>query len=421
MIDTHPQPRRDTAFAIALWLATVLLGSSAVKEPVIFFAPALTPALTAAWLGLYALAAAALFAQYGTAWLGWLLRYRLLLCVLLFGALASASWAVDPMLALQRSVHLLGSALLAFYAGHALSPSTLLKTLLAAAITLLLLSLLAVFQAPGLGVQAYEGDTVWRGVFANKNTLGFWAGMTIAACVCLFRPTQPLWRSLVLSVGFCLGMVCLFEARSATSLLALLAGLGVAAALLLARRLELGLAQQALLALLGGATAVVAVQVADVDWLNQLLGRSGNLTGRAEVWQQTWALILERPLGGYGYGNLWNPTDASLWIQQRYTDFSWVVYHAHNGALQVASELGLILTAIAALYVLQQTLESLHAHHQRDSDAALFAVVYSVAFLLSNYAEARLLIDRDLFWILYLAMPISLFRQAETEATRVGR
>ena len=408
----QPLTATDSRFAIALWVLAILMGSSGIKEPVIFFAPAMTPLLTVVWLALYGLAALALFIQFKMDWLFWMLRYRLLLSIALVGALCSAAWAVDLNLSLQRSVHLLGSGLLAIYAGHSLSLPTLLKTLLWTAVTLLVIAVTTVFAFPALGIQGYEGESAWRGIFANKNTLGFWSTMTLALCLCLFQSAQNWSQKILVTIGTLVGLIALFESRSATSLLALLTGLSVIAVIIGAQKLNLGLAQQALLSLLGAATLIFLIQVIDTQWLNDLLGRSGNLTGRSEVWSQTWALILDRPLGGYGYGNLWNPTTSSLWIQETYTNFSWVVYHAHNGLLQIASEIGLVLAGVTALFILQQMLESIHCQDQQPSVQSLFIIAYSVAFLLSNYSEARLMIDRDLFWMLYLAMPISLLRHS---------
>jgi len=411
LIEQPVQARRsDTTFAICVWVLTILMGSSGIKEPVIFLAPAATPLLTLVWLALYACAAAALLFNHQITWLIWLLRYRLMLSIALLGVITSALWAVDPALSLQRSIHLLGCGVLAIYIGFSLSLPTLLKTLLWTASALVLISLIAVFALPELSVQAYEGERVWRGVFANKNTLGFWCTMTVALAICLLHAQQSWPTKLAICFSAVICLVALFESKSATSQLALLTALSVAAILSMANKLKLGLAQQALLGVLGAATVILLVQTIDTHWLNSVLGRSGNLTGRGEVWAQTWSLILDRPLVGYGYGNLWNPTDETLWIQQKFTHFSWIVYHAHNGLLQIASELGLIITTIVVVFVLQQILESLHFYHQQASRETLFIIVYSVAFLLGNYSEARMMIDRDLFWVLFLAMPISLLQ-----------
>lgn len=407
--DTHDE-LGTSALATALWVAVILLGSSGIQEPLIFFAPAATALLTALWLGLYAIAVLALLRQSGIDWLIWLMRFRLLILLVLLAALGSALWAVDVTLSMQRSVHLLGSCTLAIYAGFFLNIDRLLSALLWTASSLLALSIIAVFALPELSIQPYEGEHVWRGIFANKNTLGFWSTMTLMLSL-FFQLKQQSWGlRLLLLVCALMALLALYESKSATSVIALFAGCTVTAILSASKKMSLSSLQQALLCALGLSTVLLLFQAIDTHWLNALMGRSGNLTGRSEVWTQTTALIMERPFSGYGYGNLWNPTVDSLWIQQSHTNFSWVVYHAHNGLLQVASEIGLFMAAVTAIYLAQQLLESIHSHNQLQTPASLFVIAYSVAFLLSNYSEARLLINRDVFWILYLALPISLLR-----------
>jgi len=143
----------------------------------------------------------------------------------------------------------------------------------------------------------------------------------------------------------------------------------------------------------------------------ELIGRSGDLTGRGEVWKQTWQLILERPLSGYGYGTLWYPTAASQHIQQSLLDFSWLVFHAHNGFLHVASEIGIPMACIGLLMVLQQMVEVVYCQYQRQQSGTLFVLAFSVALLLSNYSEARFLVNREMYWIFFVAMPISMLQQ----------
>jgi len=129
------------------------------------------------------------------------------------------------------------------------------------------------------------------------------------------------------------------------------------------------------------------------------------------VWRQTWKLIMAKPLTGYGYGAIWFPTDATLWIQQSLTDFTWVVYHAHNGFLQIASEIGLPLAVIALLMVAQQLIEIFYCQYERQQVGVLFALAFVVAYLISNFSEARFLVNRELYWIFFLALPISMLRQ----------
>ena len=160
---------------------------------------------------------------------------------------------------------------------------------------------------------------------------------------------------------------------------------------------------------------LVGLAISNIDTA-ELLGRTGDLTGRGEVWRQTWKLIMDKPLTGYGYGALWFPNDATLWIQQSLTDFSWIVYHAHNGFLQVASEIGLPLSCVALLMVAQQLVEIFYCQYERQQVGVLFVLAFVLAYLISNFSEARFLVNRELYWILFLALPISMLRQITVQS-----
>ncbi|PIE35697.1 MAG: hypothetical protein CSA54_05255 [Gammaproteobacteria bacterium] len=261
---------------------------------------------------------------------------------------------------------------------------------------------------PALGLESYEGVQVWRGVFISKNDLGFWSAASVLLFITLSESTRELfWRVFCfVMAGIAVGV--LIMSQSATSLMAMLVAGAVALYLYISIRFQLGFVRMVVLAVL--MVAIVGLAIANIDTAS-IVGRTGDLTGRGEVWRQTWKLILDQPLTGYGYGALWFPTGETLRIQESLTDFSWVVYHAHNGFLQVASEVGLPLAMLALLWVVQQMIEIFYCQYQRQQAGVLFVLAFSIAFLISNYSEARFLISRELYWILFLALPISMLRQ----------
>jgi len=201
--------------------------------------------------------------------------------------------------------------------------------------------------------------------------------------------------------------------QSATSLLVMVLAGALSLYLFIAMRFRLGFVRMAVLAvLIGGFAAFVVINVPSAE----LIGRSDDLTGRGEVWAQTWKLILQRPATGFGYGVLWFPLPENAWIQDSLTDFTWTVHHAHNGFLQVASEIGLPLAVVALLMVVQQLVEIVYCQYQRQQVGVLFVLAFSVAYLISNFSEARFLVNRELFWILFIALPISMLRQINVSA-----
>jgi len=403
--------QRGTWLAEMMLVLTILQASSFTLT-VVFRGPLqsdfLIGMVTTLWLAMYIFSAVGLFAAHGINWITWLVRYRLILTLLLTGTVFSTAWSVETSLTLERSIHLVGTTIVALYLGFSLPLSQMLKTSAWVLGLLMLLSIVASLLVPELGIEDYEGQLVWAGVLPSKNNLGFWAAITIILCSSLCFWSVSTEHRVLYVVIILLSLVCLFNSVSATSLLALCCAGLIMVYLHMAFSLRLSMLA---MILLGGLVLCILGMVAYLIDTAELIGRSDDLTGRGEVWVQTWQLILERPLTGYGYGALWDPTPESLWIQQSLTDFSWTVYHAHNGFLQIASEIGLPLSILAVIMIAQLLIEIIFCHYQRQQPGVLFVLGFTVALLISNYSEARFLVNRELYWVFLIALPASMLRE----------
>lgn len=420
MVSTYYASYRAPLFATALLVLT-LFQASTFNLSLAFRGPlasdSLVSLVTLMWLAMYGCATVGLFVSFGLNWITWLVRYRLLLICLLAGTAFSVAWSVDTALSAERSIHLIGTTVVALYLGLSLPLSRVLRTSALVLGIIMGASLIAALLIPDLGLENYQGKLVWTGTLASKNTLGFWAAITFLLSASLCFWTVPTLQRLQYSAIALISLLCLYNSVSATSLLALITAGLVMLYMHAAFSLRLSIFAMMFLGLLVAGISGIAFVFIDTA---ELIGRSGDLTGRGEVWSQTWQLILNRPLTGYGYGTIWFPTEDSLWIQQSLTDFSWTVFHAHNGLLQVASEIGLPLTALALLMILQQLIEIIYCQYQRQQPGVLFVLGFVVALLVSNYSEARLLINRELFWIFFIALPISMLQQVSVTATRTN-
>lgn len=407
------------AFKVSLLAMLVLLlvlvqGTSTTLTLVYQLSPSLEPMISALWGMTYLMALVGLVANFGINWLTWLVRYRLLLCILLIGTAFSAMWSIDAALTMERTVHLVGSTLIAFYIGFTIPLTRILSTSATVLGLLMFASIVVAFAVPSIGIETYEGQSVWRGVMTSKNTLGFWSAITVLVCAVVMGNVPTLGKKFLCLLGIACGITALIFSSSATSLLALVVSAMVMSYLYVAFRFELGLISTLVLGLL--CASLVGFAFYNINTA-ELIGRSGDLTGRGEVWAQTWKLILKQPLTGFGYGTIWYPTNDSLWIQQSLTDFTWTVFHAHNGLLQLASEIGIPLTALAVLMIIQQLIEIIYCQYQRQQAGVLFVLGFTVALLISNYSEARLVVNRELYWIFFVALPISMLQQVTMKAT----
>ncbi len=402
---------RAPLLASALLVLTLLQASSfnlslAYRGPLA--SNALVSLITVLWLAMYAYSLLGLFFAFGINWLTWLVRYRLVLTLLLVGAATSTFWSLDTSLSLERSIHLIGTTIVALYLGFVLPLASILRISAIVFGFIMFTSIISAMFIPELGVVSYEGSQVWGGTLASKNTLGFWAAVSFLLSASLVFWTITRKQRMFYIVVSLLSLVCLYNSVSATSILALICSGVLMVYLHTALNLRLSLIAALLLGVFAVTLAALSFLFIDTA---ALIGRSGDLTGRGEVWEQTWKLILERPLTGYGYGALWYPTDESIWIQQSLTDFSWTVFHAHNGLLQLASEIGIPLTIVALLMLLQQLVEIIYCQYQRQQPGVLFVLGFVVALLISNYSEARLLVNRDLYWIFLITLPVSMLQQ----------
>ncbi len=369
--------------------------------------------VTALWLMLYLWAVTGLLFADGLRWVAWLLRYRLVLLVLLGGVFASLLWSIDPSLTLRRSIHLIGTTLLAFYLGYRIPYRALLRVLAGGLSLLLLLSVLAALLLPELGQQMYEGQLVWKGLFTDKNSLGFSAAIAVLVLVVLMAEARSIQQVGLYGVAIGVALVALLGSHSATSLVAMVGGVGAMALFLALKRMGVGGFAAAVLMLLS--VSIVALLMAGIDLssLFSLLGRSSDLTGREEIWESVKALLAQRPWTGTGYGTIWYPTADSQW-QQDLLNLTWLAHHAHNGFYQVSSQLGIPLAVLAAFFFLQMIVEVAAIYFRAPvSKLPLFAIGFQLAYLVSNNTEAYYLVDRSLFWILQVAVPVALLRWAE--------
>jgi hypothetical protein len=247
-----------------------------------------------------------------------------------------------------------------------------------------LLALVALFALITFAVQ-------WVAGTASKAWLGFWGVVALAT---------------------------LALTRSSTVLFALAAVVLVGAFLLLVRRTS-GTRRRVVfgggvLVLLGIAAAGYAARGAILD----LLGKSSDLTGRAEIWQKVIALADQRPVAGWGWVSYWAP-----WVEpfKHLAVIKGVTYlQAHDAWLDVYLQLGIIGLVIFGLLVLTTLIRSwllaLDAGRGGVPMVNLFPLLIVVALIVHSIAESRLLIEIG-FCLLVVASIRSAQREPAPEPT----
>jgi O-antigen ligase len=195
----------------------------------------------------------------------------------------------------------------------------------------------------------------WRGVFNQKNSLGFAAAFLIVLCVTQYR-TLPWLSARALLV---LGGVALVASRSVSALGALAFSLtlyGLVALISKQRGRRLGTRALVGLAVLLSFAVVVALPRILGDF-----GRDPTLTGRTVMWSAFSHDAHRQLLTGYGPGGYWFSAAGKSTIASIQQTLHFAPGQAHNGVLDVVLDAGvpaLLLLALLGFAALRRALRA---------------------------------------------------------------
>jgi exopolysaccharide production protein ExoQ len=260
---------------------------------------------------------------------------------------AAALFGMAPLAALRLLILWSLMALSAACIGLELGAPRALRPLCLAMMLTLLMSALLALALPRYGTQLAGPDAVWRGLFTNKNQLGWVSALCLvfgwhlrAAGV-----RKAAWALIGLS------LLCLLASTSKGALVAALAALLFSS---IVRRLSRHVAAGFGLAVLTVVLACLgAICLLAFPLLLEWLGRDATLTGRTEIWSAYFRSMMATPWLGEGPGAYTSLTPLTWRIASRFESFGAIVT-PHNYYLGVFGDAGLfgLLGASAALVFL---------------------------------------------------------------------
>jgi O-antigen ligase len=155
---------------------------------------------------------------------------------------------------------------------------------------------------------------------------------------------------------------------------------------------------------MAGLCAAIVIAGAAVYYLpllTRLLGRDATLSGRTEIWKHVWPFILRRPLLGWGYAGFWRGIQGESFNLVAALRF--IVFHAHNGYLEIWLELGILGLIFFALSYLRAWRKLWPVLRSGDISRVMWMVFILVLIGLYGLDENTLLIPNGLFWMIYVA------------------
>lgn len=324
-----------------------------------------------------------------------LLRHPALLFLQLYAA-ASIFWGLNRASTAFYVAGLLGTSLIGYYFVARLDGAERVRMLSGVLAVGIVASLIASLIAPDIAWMDFRGGSL-EGVFDHKGTLGRICGLGIIV-FWLQSVGAPFLKRISYYFLILLALICLFLAKSATGIVASVVMI-VAIPLVLAwqRRAQAALMWTFLGA--GFSVLLLAFFIVAPDTLFVILSRDSTLTGRTVLWGLSAAAWLRRPILGYSYGGFWNSAAGG----DLQNVIGWQAPSAHNGALGILLDLGIVGLALACLAFFPAMVRSFRQFRKSRDVADVFAFLYLIYVLVNNLVEDEFLKRDSLDWVLIVS------------------
>lgn len=248
-----------------------------------------------------------------------------------------------------------------------------------------------------------------QGIVGNATIFAFLAILGLAVFIAEWMIAGRGAR-LVPSLSIGLAVASLLATKSATAVVAGLIALVFVGAVLLVRRAADGRPRMLTrVAITGAAALAVGGAVVLRGPLLALLGRSGDLTGRVDIWATVLETAWQRPIAGHGWIGYWMP-----WIEP----FDTLVYQhgvrqlqAHSAWVDVMLQLGVIGVIVFATLIVTtvwragRALERVPAGEPVGTLAsAALPLALAGILVAQSFAESRILVESGLALLVIIAM-----------------
>ncbi len=331
------------------------------------------------------------FPQFLTA-----LRRNLLLPILLVLPFLSVLWSVSPSISLRRAIGLLFSVLLAYVLAIRFTPRQLLLLVFASLGTCVVLSVAILGASPNLARMPSDGAL--RGIFFNKNSLGWYAAIMILVATAVLIDGTLGWRRtaiILLSAGvFCLAgsgsMTAIIATASAFcslgfySILQRTRGIGRIVIILFFVQVSVGL--------------LISLHEFLVPFLEGL-GKDATLTGRVPLWELVDRQIADHLALGFGYQAFWTEANPEAWVI--WSKIQWLAPHAHNGYRDTMLSFGIIGMTLFALILLRAVRQGAILQCRDPQYGWLWLNVFTIMILVMNLTESIFLVQNDAIFVLF--------------------
>ena len=334
-------------------------------------------------------------------------RQPLVLAFVVWGILTTV-WSEDPMLSLRRTVALACTVALGFFLGMTFELKELLRIVAWTLAIAVLASIAAGVLFPSFAIQ-YNLDGAWRGVFVQKNTMARVIGLAVMVFSYLLLESRRN-RLLYLILLF-LSVALIGLSRAVTAVIVSFLTVSQLLFLKLRFRRAQSIALSAFVLLLGLGATLFAVGHRDAIFA--FIGKDASLTGRTDIWRESFAAVLQRPLLGAGWDVFWMGPEADA-IRDL---VHWQTPHSHNAFLDLALNTGLVGLGIFLASLFDCLRRALRYSRERDRPFNFWPLLFYSYILFYMFTETTTVDRHSLFNVLYCALSVSMTETARMKGT----
>lgn len=336
--------------------------------------------------------------------------------LLIVVAVFSVVWSTNPAKTINRIIALVGTTLFGLYLATRYSMRQQLLLLGWTFGIAVVMSFLFAVGLPKYGIMAGIHAGKWRGIYNHKNVLG--KLMVLSVINFLLLAIDARKKRWILWGGVSLSVLLLILSSSKTALLNLITILA-AFGIYWTFRWQYYRMIPALFAI---STLGITLRVwigANTETLLGAVGKDASLTGRGDLWPLVLNAIWQRPLLGYGFGAFWNGLESEASVIWHAA--TWPVPNSHNGILDLWINLGILGLSIFGIGFLVCIFRGIVWVRLSKTAEGFWPMLFLSYLVLANLAESSLMIQNDLFWVLYIAVAFSVLLPPEAEIKTVER
>lgn len=245
----------------------------------------------------------------------------------------------------------------------------------------------------------FEGERI-QGIVGNANLLAFVAVLGLLLFLIEFIVTAGSKFIPALSLGLALLLAVLAQSAG-MFFAAMLVSFAAAVAIIAEGKLPSirhRIYRIALL-ILGGIAVLIAIFRVEIF---DFLGKSPDASGRFDIWQTVFGLVIEKPIEGWGWIGYWIP-GIEPW--EGLVVINGVpMYQAHNALLDVWVQLGVVGVAAMIWLLIQSFVRLWRIAVRHTSPLYLYPLFIFLVITAQSLTESRLLIE--ISWVLLVLVSV---------------